>query len=1232
MRKYVLMKGGGKFSGQIDSGFSLPSVFYSQVSDDGSEADSAAIIYFQNAIKFFDINHDGINELLVPGEVAVLGCSRVWEYDWSKGKPNNMTSSDLCGSQLYSTYKYSNQNRFATRPIDWNNKDESLYYFDAISFHFTDNTIEASRTSTDIIASANQSAVVDTSGNGLNDLLFIYGSRYEDISRNSYNWFEDINEPQFINKGYGVYVNKNKGSNKHSHFAASDTLLSFNSGMGLTGAWELKPLSANNNDNFYNRTSNHEGQYFNFTSSMYVVASFTQSNGVGGLTEKHYKYRDAMYNAQGRGFMGFKSIIEEDVTKGIITQSDFNQVFPYQGKLERQATFASEDFGVYDLLGSATAETDALSYQEIIWQHNPNHSVAGVYSVYPKTSTSLTQLPETESDNANSLTKKQVTTTIKSITSIDQYGNVKASNTQVTDEWGAYKTSESNTYAYNEDDWWLDKLTNKTVSKYTITRRNENDPITNAAPLDPKIDTSYIYSNFHANRQAGNIAVTGQSAGAASGRGSTTAITFNDYGLPTQVSQTASVRNSSGNWVNQTRTNSTTYSKNGTSAASDGYFPYKQTNAKGHISYTKVNPATGQITQTQQQLSGTSYLTTTYTYDDYNRPYSSKTDGQPVVYTAVQTPDEQAPDNAVMQIVKVSAGMPTQKVYQDKLGRVLRTAVEDFNGDWVFTDVTYNEKGYKTFESVPYKSGATAYGVSYSSYDVLGRLTEKVTNQHCGDMTTQYSYSGLKTDITASEDCESKVLDMSRTYNSLKQLMETEDADNGVTRYSYNNQGLPIVIQDANGNNIVAKYNALGQKIQVNDPNQGVTNFEYNGFGELQREARVGSKTLTFVTDVLGRVTRRTASGENTLTYTYDGASYGLGQLNQATGNGITKTFAFDNHGRPTTQTINGDGKSYATTTFYDANYGRIKGLRYPNNLTLEYGYTDSGYQNVVKNTASGYAYKTITEQDVFGNITAANLGNGTSETASYSNKNGQMLLKAVAKGSNNLMNISYQGYDGFGNLTQVDVTTGNVGIDQHQFTETYEYDSLHRLERNLVDNHVVTSYSYDAVGNLLSKSDYASQYDYTNGATGGPNAVKRIYRSGSWRTFNYDARGNMTSGDGLTSATYNAMDKPTQIVKDGKTLNFTYGPQHLRFKQVNGSVTTFYSDKLYEEEINGTKTTWRAYIDDIAVISQTTDEGATIRYTHRDRLGSARVFTDHNDQVEAERNFDPFGKPRLAS
>ncbi|TGE79790.1 hypothetical protein C7Y70_15895, partial [Pseudoalteromonas sp. KS88] len=669
----------------------------------------------------------------------------------------------------------------------------------------------------------------------------------------------------------GVYVYALGGG-------ASRILSRINNHFGLVAEYEYKQLGrdANLNTGIYSvdNTPLTDATLRKLGLAEKVVAVFKQPNGVGGTQSKNYHYVDGVYQTQGRGFMGFKSIIEEDISRGLITQTDFKQVFPYQGKLTRQATFTVSDYAARSdgLLDSAAKESDALSYSNTIWQANAKHNITDVHSIYASASTNVTR---------DLATKDELTRTNKTITAIDKYGNVETSTTQVNDEWGTHTSTHTNTFQSNENNWWLNKLTSNTHTKATITGRHVNDPITDIA-LDQTTSITTEYSNYHASRQPQTVVTSAMLAGSSSGHGSTLATVYNAYGLPSSVSQIAKVRNSSGSWVDQTRTKSITYSKNGTSAVSDGYFPYQQTNAKGHISYTKVNPATGQITQTQQQLSGTSYLTTTYTYDDYNRPYSTKTDGQPDVYTAVQSPDEQAPDNAVMQIVKVSAGMPTQKVYQDTLGRVLRTAVEDFNGDWVFTDVTYNEKGYKTFESVPYKESGTAYGVSYTSYDVLGRLTEKVTNQQCGDMTTTYAYSGLKTEITASENCESKVLDMSRTYNSLKQLMETEDAEDGVTRYSYNAQGLPVVIQDANGNNIVAKYNAFGRKTQVNDPNQGITNFEYNGFGELQKEARVGSKTLTFVTDVLGRVTRHAATGESTLTYTYDSANYGLGQLNQA--------------------------------------------------------------------------------------------------------------------------------------------------------------------------------------------------------------------------------------------------------------------------------------------------------------------------------------------------------------
>ncbi len=71
----------------------------------------------------------------------------------------------------------------------------------------------------------------------------------------------------------------------------------------------------------------------------------------------------------------------------------------------------------------------------------------------------------------------------------------------------------------------------------------------------------------------------------------------------------------------------------------------------------------------------------------------------------------------------------------------------------------------------------------------------------------------------------------------------------------------------------------------------------------------------------------------------------------------------------------------------------------------------------------------------------------------------------------------------------------------------------------------------------------------------------------------------------------------------DGKTFNFTNGPQYMYFKQVNGSVITFYSSKLHEE-ISGSKTIWRAYVDDIAVISRTKSESTTVRI-HKERLSN---------------------------
>ncbi len=58
----------------------------------------------------------------------------------------------------------------------------------------------------------------------------------------------------------------------------------------------------------------------------------------------------------------------------------------------------------------------------------------------------------------------------------------------------------------------------------------------------------------------------------------------------------------------------------------------------------------------------------------------------------------------------------------------------------------------------------------------------------------------------------------------------------------------------------------------------------------------------------------------------------------------------------------------------------------------------------------------------------------------------------------------------------------------------------------------------------------------------------------------------------------------------------------------------------------------WRAYIDDIAVLSWTPEQKHKLLYTLRDRLGSATTLVNHDAQITSRRYFDPFGRTSSAS
>ncbi|MCG7537923.1 RHS repeat-associated core domain-containing protein [Pseudoalteromonas sp. OOF1S-7] len=1175
---------------------------------------------YGDAIKVADIDADGKEELLIPNGIVVEACQNVSHYEF-----RGSSVTEFCGTEIYNEKIPSGPGTY--KSIDGRH-DHSIYSFAKLELKGSGFV----KADTDFIGSVRQSAMVDAQGDGLPDLVFNYGCASGPAGSNC----------RFLGStpyGYArgkVNISRNYGTGSGtngSRYRPLDILHSVTDGIGLKSEWDYRPLSSSVStyisgaNKLYKADTQVDTGYQNFTSSMYVVKEFKQDNGVGGDFVRRYAYRGALFNNQGRGFMGFRSIIEADVTRGLVTQSDFLQKFPYAGRLKAKATFIADEYTL-DGRKLLSTESNAIGHSKMTWADNPSHNLSKVYSPYVNTSLEIKR---------DISTKSRLATTEVKNTSIDAYGNIKRTEQSHDDHYGETTVVTSRTYDVSTSNWWVNKLTRQIVTKSALRGRSTTDAYILYAggerSLDVQTSLTTEFSDFHTSRKARTVKITGSS-----GTGQESFYVFNSYGLPTRVIKKASVYNDAA-WTSQTRVETLSYTSNGSSAADSGYYVYETSNARGHKTRVNTDPKTGLKTKVHQQVSASEYVTTEYGYDRYLRPYSQKVEGAPKVYTAIQRPGTYAPRDAVMQVLTVAAGAPKKVAFIDKLGRTIRTKVENQGGDWILQDKTFNAQGYPSFESQPYLYGQVKYGVRYGNYDELGRVDSKTVDQQCspfstGTMATEYRYNGFTTTIDVSESCYGLHLgQMSRTYDSRKQLIETKDALNGYTRYSYNGLGLPIVVRDAKGNSIVAKYNAFGHKTRVNDPNQGATDFIYNGFGEVQRETRSNGKSVHYNVDSLGRVVKRAATGESTLNYTFDAHAYG--QLSNATGNGVTHSYQYDSLGRPTVHTVTGEGRTFATSTYYDANYGRAKGMRYPNNLTLEFVYDERGYQVGVKNKASGYTFQQVTARDVFGQIQSQTLGNGLQMDNYYSRQSGQMTEHYTHKNGSNLLAIQYTGYDGFGNLKSLSVTSGKLG-EQHQFTESYSYDDLHRLKSNAIGGYTTIRYNYDSVGNLTSKSDYATQYDYTNRVSGytggGVNAVKRVYKNGQWVGFSYDARGNMTKGDGLSAASYNAMDKPTSITKNGITASFTYGPDHMRFKQVKGSVTSYYAGKHYELEVEGNKTTTRAYIGDIAVISSKSGSVPQIRYFHKDRLGSARLITNADGYVVAERNFDPFGKPRAAS
>jgi len=197
------------------------------------------------------------------------------------------------------------------------------------------------------------------------------------------------------------------------------------------------------------------------------------------------------------------------------------------------------------------------------------------------------------------------------------------------------------------------------------------------------------------------------------------------------------------------------------------------------------------------------------------------------------------------------------------------------------------------------------------------------------------------------------------------------------------------------------------------------------------------------------------------------------------------------------------------------------------------------------------------------------------------------------------------------------------VSVQRPDGTESYTYDNLNRITGVTYTDGTVQSYTYDAVGNRLTKVENSTQTTYAYDAN------DRLTSAGS-TTYGYDANGNQTGAGGNTY-TWDDENRLSGASNSSGSVSYTYRGDGLRASKTVGGVTTSYIWDLNAANPVILQDGTYSYVYGYQLISQT-DNSGNQTYFLGDDLGSTKVLTDASGNVTAQAFYDVFGNVRSHS
>ncbi|MBN1331691.1 S8 family serine peptidase [Candidatus Dojkabacteria bacterium] len=526
--------------------------------------------------------------------------------------------------------------------------------------------------------------------------------------------------------------------------------------------------------------------------------------------------------------------------------------------------------------------------------------------------------------------------------------------------------------------------------------------------------------------------------------------------------------------------------------------------------------ANGRLTKTENfGADDVSLGAVTTTYNSSNTK-ASETDanGVPTTYTY----------DALGRLASETKAGKTKTYTYDQWANL--TSESDWEGNVSF--FAYDKNNNKVLEKNPIEVDQRTQG-KISKYDAAGNQIEIVDSM--GGVTKQYF------------DTEKRLI---KVVNPKGQMADYTYAKNGnllsqinfageISTFNYDGNGNLTSKTDNLGNVTAFTYNSRNQNTSIIDVNGNVTSMQYDQYGNLVQVTNAEGGLRTFSYDLNGNLISETDELGNTKTYAYNslGKRTAETETKQVAGEltEVTRAFEYDSKGN-LTAAVNERG--HTINYSYNA-FDKVTTVENPDGTSKGFSYDGNG--NV------------LTSTDELGNVTSFTydkMGRKLSETdpADYTQNYAYDLLGRLVSESDKKANETNYEYDSVGNVTKVTDRGGNE--------TTVAYDGGNRILTVNYPNGLELTNAYDGLGRKLSEtksgaslpSSVVEQYSYDDLG----NLISKTDANGSVTTFTYDDLNRQLAENkplGLTAEkTYDAAGNViSQTDENGNTTTFAYDP-----------------------------------------------------------------------------------------